>query len=390
MSFLKKYIKKIQGSHKEVKQILVLFFTTRFALTIIGLSSRLIGDNYCFFNSLRDGREYSKFHWLDIWGQWDSRWYRRIAEHWYPLQVNLKEQNEYGFMPFYPLLIKIINFFCHDFFLAGVIISNIALLILSFLLFKLVKLEYSEETASDSVLFLYLFPTAFIFSGVFTESLYLMFVLLSFYLAKKEKWFLSCGCGFFLSLTKITGVLIAVPLLYIYFKQKSFSFKQVKFDIIFFFLILLGPITLAIYTKYLIGDWFAYAHAKQAWGVSYNNYLGNPLFLITHVFSEGKVYEWIGFWFFLGALFSLMVFVRRINFEYWIYGMLVLVIPITVFNTIWNIYGFPRFCVIIFPLFIILAILSKNAYLKIAFIITLTLLQGFLMALWVKGFPVVT
>lgn len=365
-------IKKIPA---EYTYTILLFFITRTFLTIIGVMSRLVISPY-FVNA--DRQLCSRHAWLDIWGQWDTGWYISVARFWYGKDVIINRACNYGFFPLYPLLMKIAAFFTRNYFLAGLLVSNAAFLAACVLLVKLVRLDYGEKIGLDTLKIAFFFPTAFILSGVFMESLYLALALGCFYCAKKERWALAGVCGFFLALTRPEGFLITLPLLYLYLAQRGFSLRSLRPHVLFLLLPFLGVVTFAAYTHYRMGDWFAYIHANKYWDYEIMNpfvNIANALFN-CHVpaFAFGAV-------FFLAAVLIVTGCFRQIGFAYWFFGAYTLVLPV-IFNRPPIFCSIPRYALLAFPLFIALAILSQRKYLRSAIMVSLILLQGFLMVFW--------
>lgn len=377
------YIKKIP---REVKHILLLFVTTRSILTIIGVSSRKLLEGIYNYHP---HWIYSKHLWLDIWGVWDSGWYLSIAKNWYPAYLKAGYSN-YGFFPLYPLLIRILGIIIGNNYISGIIISNICLIVACIFLYRLVKLYSNNDTALKSVKYLFLFPSAFILSGVFSESLFLVLLIMCFYYAKKEKWLLVGITGFFLSLTRSIGIFIIFPILYEYFKTKNFKLKNIRKDIFFLLLIPLGPFIFASYSYYLTGNFFAHVYAKHT---GWRLYLSNPfkvLYLslftnaITYTSRITLVFNAI---FIIVATVILSLFYKKIGFSYWLLGMLFIFVPLM--NGEATMTGMTRFALIVFPFYILLAKLSKNHYINQALTIFLALLQGFLMVFWSAGFELI-
>jgi len=373
----------IQKNLPELKQILLLFLSTRLVLTIIGVFSR-------FFLERQYGKQYvwSQQLWLDIWGVWDSFWYLDIAEHGYadigrnPLST---DQANYAFFPLYPLLMRIVGTAMgNKYFIAGIIISNICLLVSCFLLYKLVELKYERSLAYKSVKFLFLMPTAFIFSGVFTESLYLMLAISCFYFAEKRKWFLVGISGFLLSLTRSLGVFIIVPLFYEYLKQRKFDFKNINLNIFYLLLIPLGLSLFSFYNYHLTGDLFAFSKIQSSWGRS----LSNPLMVIINSLSQGifqgKMTLLLEASFSIVALSFLVIFYKKIEFSYWIFALYSILIPLLT-----GIGSMPRYILPIFPFYILLAKLSSDRDFEEATTLFLGFLQGFLMVFWSSGYALI-
>ena len=155
-------------SKPEIKLTLLCFFITRTLLTLIGVTSRIILESH----RGRGRGDVLKNVWLDIWGVWDTGWYLNIAQNWYTTDINSHGGANYGFFPLYPFLMRIVGWFVQNNYIGGIIVSNVALLVSCIFLYKLVEREASSEIALNSIKFLFLFPTAFIFLAVFSESLF--------------------------------------------------------------------------------------------------------------------------------------------------------------------------------------------------------------------------
>lgn len=370
------YIKKIP---REVKYILLLFVATRSILTIIGVSShKLLEGVYNYHPHWI----YSKHLWLDIWGLWDSGWYLGIARNWYPAYLKAG-RSSYAFSPLYPLLIRILGIIIGNNYISGIIISNIYLIVACIFLYKLVKLYLDNDTALRSVKYLFLFPSAFILSGVFSESLFLALLIICFYYAKKGKWLLVGIAGFFLSLTRSIGVFIILPILYEYFKTKNFKLKNIRKDIFFLLLIPFGLFIFASYSYYLTGNFFAQAYAEQTgWGAC----LSNPFKALYLSLCKNSIELIFNAIFAIVAMVILSLFCKKIGFSYWLLGMLFIFIPLM---TVQAMSSMTRFALVIFPFYILLAKLSKNHYIDQALTIFLALFQGFLMVFWSAGFKLI-
>jgi hypothetical protein len=161
----------------EAWYVLILVGVSRAALTVVGFMSRLfLWDYYPY-----DKDTFLARLPLDVWGQWDTKWYMKIASDWYPRLSNLSvfqsEFTEYPFFPLFPLLMKLVGYLVGTEYRAGLLVANLSLVAACYLLFKLVELDRDRDAAYNSVNFLILFPTAFILSGVLTESLYLALAL---------------------------------------------------------------------------------------------------------------------------------------------------------------------------------------------------------------------
>jgi hypothetical protein len=363
----------------ELKYVLLLFLTTRAALLMIGVISRILLEPY-------HGKEYvwiySKKLWLDIWGVWDTGWYLNIAAHGYSNVISKDPatlgQTNYAFFPLYPLLMRFLGKGIGSYYIAGIFLSNLFLIIAGIFLYKLVQSESDQKTAMRSIKYLFLFPVSFILSGVFTEALFVALAVLCFYYMRKKFLFIVGVSGFFLSLTRNAGFLIFVPLLLEYLKGSNLRIKK---DILFLSLIPLGLFVFTLYNYHLTGDFIAFTRIQSAWG----RRLTNPLGALSYGLSTGDLNHKFSAYFTLLTLLLFIAFYRKIGFSYWVYGIYSILIPLSTGTVI----SMPRYELTIFPLFILLAKLSNNDKIDQMISLFLALLQGFLMVFWSNGFRLI-
>ncbi|RJQ30869.1 hypothetical protein C4572_03275 [Candidatus Parcubacteria bacterium] len=95
---------------------------------------------------------------------WDAKWYFFIAENGYGNAMSS------AFYPLYPAAIKLLNFIAKNSFLSGLLLSNLFTLVGSCFLFKILKNDFNETVAKESLILLLLFPTSFFFSLPYSES----------------------------------------------------------------------------------------------------------------------------------------------------------------------------------------------------------------------------
>ncbi len=363
----------------EVKYILLLFAITRIALVIAGVVSHHVLQPV--YQRLWT---YSPHTWLNIFGVWDTGWILNTAKLGYfktaPPEISINGCGNYGVFPLYPLMIKALTVLTGNYYISGLIISNAALLVASYYLFRLVKIDNDDATARRAVKYLFLFPTAFILSGVFNEALFLALTVISFYYAKKERWLYVGVAGFCASLTRNIGAWAFLPLFYEYLKSKEFKLNNIRTDVIFLLLIPLGLVLFMIYNYMLVGDFFGFMHVQEFWG----RHPSNPFVVLSNGLFSGKVFGVFGGWFTLIALLILVGFSRTIGFPYLLLGLYSLFIPLST-----GLMNMQRYALVIFPYFIIFAKLSKDEKVDEMLTIFLAVTQGFLMVMWSHGFPLI-
>lgn len=355
------------------------FLLTRLLLLIIG---------YCCINEFSlhqlEKNPAWLFHhstWLNMWGTWDSSWYMDIAEHWYPVIKNPVYDGDCGqcnFFPLYPGLMQSVHYLTGiNYFIAGLIISNLSLLIAGICLFKIVMhLFNSIEKAQTTVLFLFLSPVSFILSGVFTESLYLALILLSTLAALKSKWWLAGICGFLLTLTRSIGIFIIIPLLLQYLKQKNYSVRNIRADILFLALIPAGAALFLLQNFISTGDALYFTH--------------NPHWLYQSLNPFRNLYDGLMnsyFTFRFDAIYTIVVitvallFCKRLPLSLNVINLYTIFIPLS-----FGIVSMPRMTLVAFPLFIQLAMAADKTNTRTMMMIALAMLQTYCAVCWFLGF----
>ena len=132
---------------------------------------------------------------LDSLIHWDAGWFLRIAGQGY-------DYDSAPFFPMFPFLIRALTLLTQSNIVSGFLISNTALFIACIYLYRLVKEDYNEEIAMNTVFALLFFPTAIFFSSIYSESLLLAFTLGAFYYARKEKFITAAVLGVLAALTR--------------------------------------------------------------------------------------------------------------------------------------------------------------------------------------------
>jgi hypothetical protein len=258
----------------------------------------------------------------------------------------------------------------------GFIISNLALFLAVLYLVKLVRLEFGDEpAASRSALYLLVFPGSLFFSYFYSEGLLLFLSLAAFYSARKKRWLAASLFGGFAVLTKITGILIVIPLLFEYFEPRfkagRFRINRIKLDAAWLLLVPLGLLSFMAYCALKFADPLAFLHAQAAWGTEPMTpaaILGKILMLPPF---NRMIYTGL-----LAFVLLVIIFMIRKKFRasYILYsGLLLIVLLLT--NAVEST---PRQLCVVFPLFIAMAFLGKNKLLHHLFVfVSIALLSIF-------------
>src|SRR5258708_14639405 len=82
-------------------------------------------------------------------------------------------------------------------------------------LFYLARLDLPRARAERAVLLMTVFPFGFFFGLVYTESLFLLLTVLSFYGFRTRRWWLGGGAGALATATRVNGILMLPALAWI-------------------------------------------------------------------------------------------------------------------------------------------------------------------------------
>ena len=205
-----------------VSRLACLFLASRIAMLAVGLLSTWL---------LPSGRAAQPgnlvFHdpaprALEIWARWDSEWFLLIAAEGYRVEDLITATSTVwehwavaGFLPLYPVLIRVLAPLMGA-VAAGVLISNLCLLISLVLLERLMRLEVGGDSGEIAGLAacaaLLLFPSNLFLSAVYSESLFLVLSLGVFLSVRLGKFSAAGILGGLATLTRPFGVLLVIPI----------------------------------------------------------------------------------------------------------------------------------------------------------------------------------
>src|SRR3990167_3147588 len=186
---------------------------------------------------------------FDFWksqAQWDSGHYLQIAERGYLLN------SDFAFFPFFPALIKFFALILNgNYLLSGLLISNLAFVVFLLIFYKFVKDKYSKDIAFFATVTYLVFPTSFFAVSYYSESVFLLLVILTLKFLKDEKFLLASIATFFASLTRLFGIFLAISIVYSYFANIKFKFNKIDARMLHIVVAFLG---LAVYSLYLFAN----------------------------------------------------------------------------------------------------------------------------------------
>lgn len=296
-----------------------------------------------------------------------------------------------AFFPLYPRLIKWLRpFFQRKDVIIGTGISAVSLFLGLFFLCKLVELDYKGGVPRRTLIYLLIFPTAFFFSMIYTESLFLLLVIASFYFARTKRWWLAGIWGALASAARLPGIFLLPALGVEWWQQLQKEKQKDRLRVAFSGLsLLLIPLGLLFYMRFLsqhYGDPFLFAHVQPHFGAGREV---DKIILLYRVFWRYLkmlvtvdimtptyfvvVLEFLtGLGFLILAIFAYL----RQWFSYLVFMALAYITP-TLTGTFLSL---PRFALILFPGFILLALWAEK-YRWVRFLYLLISLPLFVLSL---------
>ena len=204
---------------------------------------------------------------LDVFGsRWDTGFYVSIAEEGYRYQgVPLPSV---AFFPLYPLFMRALGSLVGDALVAGILISNTALLLATMLLYRLADESWGQAVAERTIWYFLIFPTAFFGTAVYSESLFLLAAIGALYFARRGFWEVAALLGIAASLTRLTGLIVAPMLLAEWWMQhgsRPAEERPPRLAPLAAAVVPLGTLAYAAYLNRVFGDPLAFVHGAAAW-----------------------------------------------------------------------------------------------------------------------------
>ncbi len=302
---------------------------------------------------------------------------------------------EGAFFPLFPLIIKLLSFWSSNvtvLFWVGLLFSNLCFLAALVFLYKLLRLDYSKKISEETIFLILVFPVVFFYGAVYSESLFLLLLVLTFYFVRQKSWGFASLAAFLLTLTRLVGIFIFPVLLYEYFvvsKNKLVSKSTLQ--------LLAVPLGFFFYSLYNFFKWkdalyFIHSHGQLANSRSVDKIILFPQTMYRYLKMLTSLpftqHEWVI------ALFELLVFVfalvllfkawrDKVRMSYLIFCFFAFFLPASsgTFS------GLPRYMAVLFPLFISLG-LTRSKIVKSIYVLVSIVLQFIFLMLFSRGWYV--
>jgi hypothetical protein len=312
----------------------------------------------------------------DPFTRYDAGWYAQIAANGYRFvaggpAVGMGKPGKIAFFPMYPLLMRYVSRLFGgapaDVYLGGIAVSWVAFALAMIAVVALARLDLPDRRAEHAALLVAVFPFAFFYGMVYTEALFLLFTVLSFYGFRTRHWLLGGICGGLATATRVNGILMLPALAWIAWRGAEPNARDRTLAAIGLALVVCGVGAYSFYVYRLTGNPFEWAASIERWGYHPS---GSPWTaparlvqrLVTHPYrylTGDRMAPYDTLYGLAGIVFVIAVpFIwRRFGAGYGLFMLLNLYLPLSsgVFE------GVGRYCAVLFPFFIWLASTRSHA-----------------------------
>ncbi len=204
---LKESIEKLKGT--QTTKILVPLFLYKLFLFIFIFSSLELLPNL--------GLNGQQPNWTTCFLPWDTSNYLMISGQGYTEGSKIN-----AFYPLWPLVMLLASpITLGNHLVAGLLMSNIFSFLAIVLFHYRTSRSFNPRIADIATMLLLAFPASFFYVFPYSESLFLLLIILLFLCLDSEKYWLLAVVSFFLPLTRAIGVFCIFPIIWELFRKKK-------------------------------------------------------------------------------------------------------------------------------------------------------------------------
>ena len=335
----------------------------------------------------------SKF--WDTFARYDSGYFEGIA--WSGYQPAAGGRSNIAYFPVYPLLIRYIGrLFGHHHatnYLVGIGISWTCFVLAMVALYYLARLDLDRAQAQLAVLLTAIFPFAFFYGLVYSESTFLLFTVLAFYGFRTRRWILGGVCGAVATATRVPGIMMLPALAWTAWRAAEPTRRDRAIAATGLAIAASGFGAYCFYIYRLTGHPFEWAFTLQRWGyVPGGSPWRAPAHLLSVLLTHPYAYLTQDPMAPYDTLYGItgILFVIATPFVWWRFGagyglfmLLNLLLPLSsgVFE------GVGRYCSVLFPCFLWLATIRSTVW-SVAIIVVFSMVYTLGLALFTTIHPI--
>ena len=305
----------------------------------------------------------------DRFARWDAGWYHAIAANGYAYVEG--GRNNLAFFPLYPALMglggRLLGGDQHDFYFAGILVSWIAFAIAMPLLYRLASLDVPREAAIRATTYAAVFPSAYFFGIVYSESLFFLTLVGAVLALRQRMWVWAAIAGPAMTATRVNGVMFVPALAWIAWHASDGTTRDRVRAALAAAASVIGFGAYCYFNYELSGNPFAWFDSISRWGYHPG---GNPLAGILAVAGElitrpmaylvnerMAPYDTLNTISAVLALATVPLVWKRFGFGYAAIIFLGLILPLSS----GQLEGLGRYCAVLFPIPLLLGGLHGEA-----------------------------
>ena len=316
-------------------------------------------------------------NWVDGWVRWDAFWYESIVDA-HPRFVPAYLSNA-NFFPFYSwvswlvaLPLRALAGPEHAFYYGALIVSSASFLLGLAAVERLGTRLAGRDAATRAVWLIAVSPFSFFFTAVYADALYFCLCAWSLTLAYERRWPIACALAAMAMMTRIPGIALVPALGLEYLRQNEWKPSALKRGTVLWIILAIGPVAIGAYYQWRYGNPLEFLHARQvgwnrAVGVAgyvrdFNYFFERPIFNCSGVADCIK--EFAPTRTLLGLLYLVLL---PLSIGLTLKSARTLGVGLTAWTLISiglslpnGFDGVGRFTLVLFPVFISLAVLLRN------------------------------
>jgi hypothetical protein len=302
----------------------------------------------------------------DTFARYDSGWYHGIASQGYIYGAG--GRNNLALFPVYPMLMRaggtLLGGRQEDYYFAGIVVSWLAFAAAMTVLYRVALLDLPRPAAIRAVMYAAAFPFAYFFGMVYSESVFLLAMVLTVYALRTRKWVVAALSGAVMTATRVTGVMAVPGLALIAWRVAGADRRSQMLAVAAVAGSMAGIGLYSLFNYQMSGTPFAWYDAITFWGYRpggnpFGGVLGLLQALVTRPYQflateRMAPYDTLNAVSALGALALLPLIVRRFNAGYALIVLAGLLLPLSS----GQFEGLGRYCSVQFPIALGLASLT--------------------------------
>jgi Gpi18-like mannosyltransferase len=314
--------------------------------------------------------------------RWDALWYQRIVTQGYSVSDGTAQ-----FHPLYPWMAVPLSRIGLAPTLSLLIVSALAGIALFYFFLKLARYDLPPKDANFALLLFVLAPPAFILFTPYSEGLFLLTAVLCMIFLRQKSWWLAGLMGGLATLTRQQGIFLLIPMAWELWEdgdRKLASIRRQWRDWFALIIIFLGMLLWLLYRALILNDLkvnlsnfqeFIYSTivSPSATKVVTNQQFIWPWLALKFTFikllTQSDLDIWVNIVF--GAIFLILLGItwRKMRVSYRLYSLAISLVSFSYYTGPTHPYmGLLRHLFLAFPVFIGLAVLIKNRWVRLILI----------------------